>query len=113
MSGYRANWGSVLALASTAGAWLFLYRTYAGFQLEVKAEGRPLASGEAMPRAEFRTVGPAFFRAAGVPIVKGREFAETDRKGSGMVVILNKTLADQLFPDRDPIGQPCQVHRLA
>ena len=35
VSGYRANWGSVLALASTAGAWLFLYRTYAGFQLEV------------------------------------------------------------------------------
>jgi simple sugar transport system permease protein len=35
VGGYRANWGSVLALASTAGAWLFLYRTYAGFQLEV------------------------------------------------------------------------------
>ncbi len=35
VTGYRANWGSVAALASTAGAWLFLYRTYAGFQLEV------------------------------------------------------------------------------
>jgi putative ABC transport system permease protein len=74
-------------------------------QLEVKAEGRALATGEAMPRAEFRTVGPAFFHAAGIPLVKGREFTETDRKGSGMVVILNKTLADNLFPDRDPIGQ--------
>jgi putative ABC transport system permease protein len=74
-------------------------------QLEVKAEGRPLASGEAMPRAEFRTAGPEFFRAAGIPLVKGREFSETDRKGSGMVVILNKTLADNLFPNRDPIGQ--------
>jgi putative ABC transport system permease protein len=74
-------------------------------QLEVKADGRALASGEAMPRAEFRTVGPAFFHAAGIPLVKGREFAETDRKGSGMVVILNKTLADNLFPNRDPIGQ--------
>jgi predicted permease len=74
-------------------------------QLEVKAEGRPLASGEAMPRAEFRTVGPSFFHAAGIPLIKGREFAETDRKESGMVVILNKTLADNLFPNRDPIGQ--------
>jgi putative ABC transport system permease protein len=74
-------------------------------QLEVKAEGRALATGEAMPRAEFRTVGPAFFHAAGIPLVKGREFTETDRKGSGMVVILNKTLADNLFPNRDPIGQ--------
>src|SRR5215218_6411076 len=74
-------------------------------QLEVKAEGRALATGEAMPRAEFRTAGPAYFHAAGIPLVKGREFTETDRKGSGMVVILNKTLADNLFPNRDPIGQ--------
>jgi predicted permease len=74
-------------------------------QLEVKAEGRALASGEAMPRAEYRTVGPSFFRAAGVPLIKGREFAETDGKEAGPVVILNKTLADKLFPNRDPIGQ--------
>jgi predicted permease len=75
------------------------------FQLEVKAEGRPLAAGEAMPRAEFRTASPEYFRASGIPLLKGREFAETDRAGSALVVILNKTLADKLFPDRDPIGQ--------
>jgi len=49
--------------------------------------------------------GPGYLEAMGIPLVKGREFSETDRKESGMVVILNKTLADQLFPDRDPIGQ--------
>ena len=73
--------------------------------LDVKAEGRALASGEAIPRADFRTVSPGFFHAAGVPLLKGREFAETDGKTSGKVVILNKTLADNLFGDRDPIGQ--------
>ena len=75
------------------------------FQLEVKADGRPLASGEAIPRAEFRTAGPEYFRAAGIPLVQGREFASTDRAGTPLVVILNKTLAEQLFPGRDPIGQ--------
>jgi ABC-type uncharacterized transport system permease subunit len=35
VSGQRANWGSIGALAAAAGAWLFLQRTYAGFQLEV------------------------------------------------------------------------------
>ncbi|MDQ3996097.1 MAG: ABC transporter permease [Gemmatimonadota bacterium] len=74
-------------------------------QLEVKAEGRPLASGEAMPRAEFRTAGPEYFQAAGIPLVRGREFSATDNRKSGLVVILNKTLANRLFPDRDPIGQ--------
>ena len=77
----------------------------ADFQLEVKAEGRPLAAGEAIPRAEFRTASPDYFRAAGIPLLKGREFAATDREGGPRVVILNKTLAERLFGDRDPIGQ--------
>ena len=73
--------------------------------LDVKAEGRPLASGEAIPRADYRTVSPGYFRASGIPLLKGREFAETDGKTSAKVAILNKTLADRLFGDRDPIGQ--------
>ena len=85
--------GSVMPLRATV------------FQLDVKAEGRQLASGEAQPRAEMRTANPDYFRAAGIPLLKGREFSATDRDSSGRVVILNKTLADRFFPDRDPIGQ--------
>jgi predicted permease len=75
------------------------------FELELKAEGRPPVSGEAIPRAEFRTAGPGYFRVAGIPLLKGREFESTDRDGTGLVVIVNETLAEKLFPDKDPIGQ--------
>jgi len=75
------------------------------FQLEVKAEGRPLAPNEPVPRADYRTASPEYFKAAGIPLLKGREFNSTDRKGSASVVILNKALADRLFPNADPIGQ--------
>ncbi len=74
-------------------------------QLDIRAEGRTLAAGEAMPRAEYRTADPAYFRASGIPLIEGREFAATDRAGGALVVILNQTLAKRLFPDRDPIGQ--------
>ena len=77
----------------------------AGFQLDIKAEGRPLTSGEAQPRAEYRTANPDYFRAAGIPLLKGREFSTTDSKDAPRVVILNQTLAQRLFPDKDPIGQ--------
>ena len=73
--------------------------------LDVRADGRPLQSGEAIPRADYRTVSPGYFHAAGIPLLKGREFQETDTPTSGKVVILNKSLADRLFGDRDPIGQ--------
>lgn len=77
----------------------------ADFLLEVKAEGRPLAAGEAMPRAEWRTASPEYFRASGIPLLRGREFNSTDRRGSALVVIINQTLAKHLFGDRDPVGQ--------
>ena len=58
-----------------------------------------------MPHADFRTASPEYFRAAGIPLLKGREFTATDRPGSGRVVIINQTLADKFFPDEDPLGK--------
>jgi predicted permease len=77
----------------------------AGFQLEVKAEGRAIAPNEPMPQAEYRTASPEYFRAAGIPVLSGRIFSSTDRPGSASVVVLNKALADRLFPNQDPIGR--------
>ncbi len=77
----------------------------AQFQLDVKVDGRQLATGEAIPHAEGRTANPDYFRAAGIPLVKGRDFANTDETKSPLVVILNQTAAAKLFPGRDPIGQ--------
>jgi predicted permease len=77
----------------------------AGFQLEVRAEGRPVAPGEPMPTAEYRTADPGYFRAAGIRMVSGREFNATDHAQAPKVMIINQTLADRLFPDQDPVGR--------
>ena len=74
-----------------------------GFDL--KAEGKSLEVGEAIPHADFRTASPEHFRAAGIPLVAGREFSSTDRAGTDRVVIINQTLADRLFPNEDPLGK--------
>jgi putative ABC transport system permease protein len=76
-----------------------------GFQLDVKAENRPVAPGEAMPRAEYRTASPEYFTAAGIPLRKGRYFTTMDRDSAARVVILNETLAKRLFGDTDPVNQ--------
>jgi putative ABC transport system permease protein len=74
-------------------------------QLEVKADGKQLAPGAATPRADVRTASPEYFRAAGIPLLKGREFLATDRFGSEKVVIINQLLASTLFPNEDPVGK--------
>jgi predicted permease len=77
----------------------------AEFQLEVKAEGRERAPNEPVPQAEYRTADPGYFRASGIPVVAGREFADTDRPDAARVVIINQTLADHFFPGVDAVGR--------
>jgi predicted permease len=52
-----------------------------------------------------RFVSPAFFRTMGLPVVKGRAFDATDREGAPLVMIVNQTLAQRLWPNADPIGR--------
>ena len=75
------------------------------FSLDVKAEGRAVQPGEPIPHAEGRTASPEYFEAAGIPVIKGRNFTATDRRDSPLVVIINHTLAERLFPGQDPIGR--------
>jgi predicted permease len=75
------------------------------FVLEVKAEGRPVPPNEPTPNAVYKTADPDYFRAAGIPLLKGRAIASTDRSGSARVVVINQSLAKKLFGDEDPIGR--------
>ena len=77
----------------------------AGFVLDIKAEGRAPVQGEASPQSEYRAASPEYFRAAGIPLLRGREFTSTDRPGSPQVVIINQTLAKKLFGEQDPLGR--------
>ena len=66
-------------------------------------EGRPpLAPGEA-PDVQFRLVSPGYFAAVGVPILRGRSFAETDRQDAPFVALVSEALA-QRFLGPEPIG---------
>lgn len=77
----------------------------AGFVLEVKAEGQARAPNEPVPSAEYRTADPGYFRASGIRLIEGREFATTDRRDAPRVVMINQTLADRLFPGISPVGR--------
>ena len=72
---------------------------------DVAADGKALAPGEAMPHADLRTANPEYFRAAGIPLLNGREFSPTDQPGSGRVTIVNQRLAETLFHGEDPLGK--------
>ena len=50
-----------------------------------------------------------YFRAAGIPLLRGRDFTAADRADSPLVVIVNRTLAEHYWPGQDPIGKRMHV----
>jgi putative ABC transport system permease protein len=57
----------------------------------------------------FRAVTPDYLATLGVPLLRGRMLAESDREGAPRVVVINETMARQYFPDRDPLGEVIQL----
>ena len=53
----------------------------------------------------YDTVGPAFFRAMGTPIVAGREFTEVDAAGAAPVAVVNETMARRYWKEGSPVGR--------
>ncbi|HEY6935643.1 MAG TPA: ADOP family duplicated permease [Terriglobales bacterium] len=74
------------------------------FTLQFGVEGRKRESGDDL-RARFRFVSPGYFGTLGIPLVEGREFTEADRKEAEPVVIISKSIAQQLFPGQDAINR--------
>src|ERR1051326_4745737 len=58
------------------------------------------------------SVSPDYFRALGIPLIKGRFFSPSDRvegEKDPMIVIINETLAKHYFGGKDPIGGRIQT----
>jgi putative ABC transport system permease protein len=57
--------------------------------------------------ANYFVIGDDYFRALGVPIMRGREFTRTETESAGgpRVAIINDQLARRLWPDEDPLGR--------
>jgi predicted permease len=68
-------------------------------------QGRPRPRSGDEAQAQHQTVDDDYFRALGVPLIKGRFFTPTDTAQAPGVVIVNEALARRQWPGEEPIGQ--------
>jgi predicted permease len=68
-------------------------------------EGRPAPPPGEETEGNIRTISPNYFSVMGIPLVKGRFFSERDNKTAPNVLVINKTLADRVFPGEDAVGR--------
>ncbi len=72
--------------------------------LSTKFLDHPVPEGDE-PSLEYRVVGGDFFRAAGIPLKRGRLFTPEDRADSQPVALLTEAAARRHFPGEDPLGR--------
>ncbi len=68
-------------------------------------QGRPRPQAGDAPQAQHQTIDGDYFRALGVPLIKGRFFDSRDTADAPGVVLINDALARRQWPGEDPIGQ--------
>ena len=62
----------------------------------VMADGAPPEPGKESG-ASYRVVSPGYFRAMGVPVLRGRDFGDADNHASPGVVVINRTMARRFW----------------
>jgi predicted permease len=95
---------------SAAGVALSLPTTTTNIGTDIEVEGQPHFAPQDLPIAQAQSVTPDYFRAMGVPLLRGRGFVPADdRPGARPVVIINESFARRFWPQYprgiDPIGK--------
>ncbi|HET6546623.1 MAG TPA: ADOP family duplicated permease [Rhodanobacteraceae bacterium] len=70
--------------------------------IDMRVAGR--ADNEPMQVA-FRRVSADYRALLGIPLLAGRDFADSDRSGTESVAIINRAAAKRVFGDASPLGQ--------
>ena len=71
------------------------------------------ATDEALPSADYRSVGPGLLETAGVELLSGRFFTDADGPQAEPVAIVDDLLARKAWPGASPLGQRLRVDPLS
>jgi len=72
--------------------------------------GKAIVDGRAFPPGEeptilFTAVTPHLYKTMGMPILRGRDFTDSEGVGKTPVAVINETMAKKLWPGADAVGR--------
>lgn len=68
-------------------------------------DGQPQSEADKNPFADFHFVTPGYFSAVGTPLLQGRDLSRDDTPDSPKIAIINRSMAQRLWPGQNPIGK--------
>lgn len=110
--GMRGGFGSAQTLtAEDAEAIAAEVADIDGISPEIRDRNQVLANGLNW-NTQILGESPDYPLIRSWPVASGAMFGDQDVKSLGKVCVIGKTVADQLFPNEDPIGQTLRIRNL-
>ncbi len=110
--GMRGGWGSAPTLTvEDATAIATEIPSVVGVSPEVRDRNQILANGLNW-NTQVLGVGPDYPSIRSWTFAEGTVFTDQDVRSVGKVAVIGKTVADQLFPNQDPIGQTIRIRNI-
>jgi len=82
----------------------------AGWDRPFRIDGQTPEDAKQNPFANFEVVSPGYFRAMGIPLIKGRDFTNQDNERAPGVAIVSTGMARRYWPNEDPLGKRLVVN---
>jgi putative ABC transport system permease protein len=76
-----------------------------GSHQPVTIEGRPAAPMSEQPEVDARCISTGYLSAMHIPLLRGRDLAESDNADASGVVLISQSMATRFWPNEDPIGK--------
>jgi putative ABC transport system permease protein len=71
----------------------------------IRLPDHPSQDPKARAFSNYTMISPGYFAAAGTPLLRGRDFLESDTADALPVTIINSAMAKKFWPGQDAIGQ--------
>jgi len=74
-----------------------------------KILGQPEPPPGQGPSTDVRVADSGYFATLGIPLLRGRNFSDSEQREAKHVILINEAMARKHFPNQDPIGQRLDV----
>ncbi|MBV8113193.1 MAG: ABC transporter permease, partial [Silvibacterium sp.] len=79
------------------------------FGLPFAIVGRPIDPAKGEPGAGWMLASPDYYKLFRIPVVRGREFRQSDTAAAPGVMLINEAFAKEYFPKQNPVGQQIYI----
>jgi putative ABC transport system permease protein len=78
---------------------------HGGSHQPIAIEGRPAVAMSEQPEVDVRVLSPGYLRSMHIPVLRGRDFNDTDTADGPRTIVISQAMAKRFWPDEDAVGK--------